>query len=366
MFDARTSHTPDVLMELSVIAYEYYKHNSIHLSGIYIQSDQISYRNVHYHNQVKSSIPKCCKGTEVWNEINLNRMKSNYIVITIDKSELLQYSAFNHVIAMSHGLNSNDMGSGKLLVLFARLQKNPKGLIWSKKHYKAVKECKKSVISKHNKHHGSLGEYFSFGNKAAYETVDGSSVGQYTVNKDASINQQCNIVVIEELIGRELKQGIDILSSVQPSMSLKQCVSPVLHVAKQLQSCKGDIRLKESSYADYGIWKSVLCVNAVTQEMHSEDDCSYTVITVPRQEAIIKKRSYKFMFKLNGQETIAVPMNQPITFMFSGKFMVHKQSCNIHHPLAEDDYFFNFGTYANKKLFNHIRCSFARVTAVKK
>ena len=31
------------------------------------------------------------------------------------------------------------------------------------------------------------------------------------------------------------------------------------------------------------------CVNADTKDIHSEDDCSYTVITVPKQEAMIKK-----------------------------------------------------------------------------
>ena len=311
---------------------------------------------------MKRFIPKCCKGTdEVWNEINLNQMNKNYLIITMDKSELRQFSAFNHVMIMSHGLNDDANASGKLLLLFARLQKKQKGIIWDKKHYTAVKECKKSVIGKHNKHHGSLGEYFSFGNKAAYETVDGSSVSQYAVKKHATITQKCNIVVIEELIGRELKEGIDLLSSVQPSMSLKECVSPVLHVAKHLQKYKGDVKLIPTSYSDYGIWKSVFCVNAVTEEVHCEDDCSYTVITVPRQQAILRKRKYKFMFKLNDKETVAIPMNQELTFMFSGKFLLHKQSCNIHDQLGRDDYFFNFGTYANKKLFNHIRCSFARV-----
>ena len=362
MFDSPLSPTPNVLMELSVTAYEYYKYNSIHLSGMNVQSNKISYANIHYHNEVKWFIPKCCKGnSEKWNEINLNQMCNNYLVITLDKSELRQFSMFNHVMITSHGLHSSADGSGKLLLLFARLQKKPTGIVWDKNHYIAVKECKKSVIGKHNKHHGSLGEYFSFGNKAAYETIDGSSVSQYAIKKCATVTQKCNIVVIEELIGRELKEGIDLLSSVQPSMSLKECVSPILDVAEHLQKYKGDVKLIPTSYSDYGIWKSVFCVNAVTEEVHCEDDCSDTVITVPRQQAIIRKRRYKFMFKLNDKETVAIPMNQELTFMFSGKFLLHKQSCNIHDSLRGDDYFFNFGTYANKKLFNHIRCSFARV-----
>ena len=61
---------------------------------------------------------------------------------------------------MSHGFNSEASGSSKLIQLFARLPEKSKGIVWSKKHYKAVKDCKKCVTSKHNKHHGLLGEFF--------------------------------------------------------------------------------------------------------------------------------------------------------------------------------------------------------------
>ena len=124
MFDTQTSRTPNVLMELSVMAYAHYKLNSIHLSGINICSGKISYSNIHYHNEVKWFIPKCCRGAnEVWNEINLNQMNKNYLVFTMDKSELRELSVFDHVMIMSHGLNDDVNGSGKLLLLFARLQK---------------------------------------------------------------------------------------------------------------------------------------------------------------------------------------------------------------------------------------------------
>ena len=127
MFDTQISCTPNVLMELSVTTYEYYKYNSIHLSGLNIRSEKIAYTNIHYHNEVKRFIPKCCRGTdEVWNEINLNQMNKNYLIITMDKSELRQFSAFNNVKIMSHGLNDDTNGSGKLLLLFARLQKQKK------------------------------------------------------------------------------------------------------------------------------------------------------------------------------------------------------------------------------------------------
>ena len=58
------------------------------------------------------------------------------------------------------------------------------------------------------------------------------------------------------------------------------------------------------------------CVNVKTSEPHNEDNCSYTVITVLKQQAMIGKKEYKSKFKLNTGDSIALIMNQPMTFMF--------------------------------------------------
>ena len=82
-----------------------------------------------------------------------------------------------------------------------------------------------------------------------------------------------------------------------------------------------------------------LCVNAETKHIHNEDDCSYIVIIVPKQRAMITKREYKCTFALNNEYSIAIRMNQPITFMFSGKFLTHNQSCNKSNSIDKDDFF---------------------------
>ena len=129
-----------------------------------------------------------------------------------------------------------------------------------------------------------------------------------------------------------------------------------MKVTNELQASIGDIKLKETGYFKYGIWKSVFCVNAVTKDLHNENDCSQTVSTVLKQRAILKKREYKFTFAINNDDYIAIHLNQPLTFMFSEHFLLHNQSCNISDPVGANDCFINFGTYANKTLFNHIRC----------
>ena len=139
-----TNGTPNVLMELTVDAYKFLKCNSIHLSGMTIINGKISYSNIRYHNDVQKFIPKCCNGSNTWNEINLNRMRNNYVLVTVEKLEMIHHKDVNNVTYMMNGVHSEAEGSGKLLLLLARLQKKKKNsLVWTKKHFDAVKSCKK-------------------------------------------------------------------------------------------------------------------------------------------------------------------------------------------------------------------------------
>ena len=51
--------------------------------------------------------------------------------------------------------------------------------------------------------------------------------------------------------------------------------------------------------------------------------------------------------------SISFKLKYGISFMFSGKFLTHRQQCT--HPLNDkDDVFFNIATYGNKRLYSHI------------
>ena len=168
-----------------------------------------------------------------------------------------------------------------------KMKKTKQSLRWKSKHFNAVVDSKNSVINKHNSHHGSKGLHFSFGNKAQYQTINNSSVGQYAIKKGITTEKKIKCLLIEELVARELKDGIDNVGRILPNF--KDCIAPVLKVADDLQAIVGDIHIKRGTYHDYGIWKSVVSINSQTEELHTEDDCSYTVITVPHQ-ASMKKR----------------------------------------------------------------------------
>ena len=101
------------------------------------------------------------------------------------------------------------------------------------------------------------------------------------------------------------------------------------------------------------------CISARTGIFHTEDDCSYTVITVPKQELKAAGKDYHFIFKLSLEQSISLNMNKPLTFMFSGKCLTHQQS-NFEDGNDIDNTLYNFASYTNKNIFNDVKCSLNR------
>ena len=102
------------------------------------------------------------------------------------------------------------------------------------------------------------------------------------------------------------------------------------------------------------MWESTLSINAVTKHFHTEDDVTYTIIDIPSQAKRTKSNQYHFLFQFSKKYSIRIPMNIGTTIVFSGKLLTHRQSSMIFDN-ADDDLFFNFGSYGNKKLYNHIK-----------
>ena len=113
--------------------------------------------------------------------------------------------------------------------------------------------------------------------------------------------------------------------------------------------------LYKNTNMDRGCWKTVICVNAQTKELHSEQDVTYTTIAVPKQKSL--QSQYSFIFQINDAESISLLMNYGVHFLFSGMFLVHRQKCENKNEM---ELFFNFGSYGNNKLFTHLRKTMER------
>ena len=103
-----------------------------------------------------------------------------------------------------------------------------------------------------------------------------------------------------------------------------------------------------------------MCVNDVTAKFHVENDCTNTVIVVPKQPIIENNNTeYKFVFQIQQYMNLSFKLKYGLSFMFIGKYLTHRQQCSK-PSVANKDLFFNIASYRNKHLFNHLKQSFNR------
>ena len=64
--------------------------------------------------------------------------------------------------------------------------------------------------------------------------------------------------------------------------TLQGLITPVIDVAYRLQDEICDISLKKMPSSICGLWHTSVCVNAHTPQLHTDQDCTYTMMTVPQ------------------------------------------------------------------------------------
>ena len=127
-----------------------------------------------------------------------------------------------------------------------------------------------------------------------------------------------------------------------------------------MQASKKDINIKEGYASKLGCWQTSICVNATTGKLHSENDCTYTLISVPKQNINFSERNvhkYHFLFSLTDKKKLNLPLLPGVSFVFSAAFLTHRQHQNDMNK-ANEESFFNIASYGNKRMFNHIKTSF--------
>ena len=204
-----------------------------------------------------------------------------------------------------------------------------------------------------------MGQYFSFGNKANYVIKDNSSVSTYNSRTAHGCYDQNELDAMamqyDIKCTHELQTAQNILCTVFPlnKILVMPIISAADHVANA-RNIKSPLTVTNSS--ECGCWASCICVNAETKILHTENDCTYTIIYAPQQNKTTAK--YEFNFCLNPVNNVSFDMNDGISFMFSGMFLKHKQykwkAGNV------NDIFYNFASYGNQRLFNHLKQTILR------
>ena len=347
-FKIACKESPHCLLHLTTTEWKRYKENSINVSGLF-KSHITSFDNVVIGNNVVAPLKRSTShGMSVfWKEINLSETKGGYVLITTstnDLSDLIDKQSIFLIDGMegcqNYKVNSTKSKmSGYVLLAVMQLDKtlDKIGLKWGREQYDTVKSCKKNIMTQANNHHGSCGEYFSWGNKGNYGMKDKSSVGSYVTRP--SVKSSLNSALIEKMINTELQSSILKIGKILPS--LPNVIAAVIGVAHQLQLSTNDINITKRYGSNVGIWQSSLSINAVTKEMHTEDDVTYTTISVPRQEFDSKDRKFHFMYQFSQKCNVSLPLIAGTTLLFSGKLITHRQTCNVHEA-TNDELFINF------------------------
>ena len=118
----------------------------------------------------------------------------------------------------------------------------------------------------------------------------------------------------------------------------------------------------DTKLATNGILNYNLCLNAETEQAHTECDSSYTIICVPNQIERKARSGYKncgsFEFIVNSNCTITVPMYVGTILVYSGFLLTHRQQ--IRNKDAQFPPFVNMVTYNSKRMFENVMESFRR------
>ena len=396
--------------------------NSIHLGALSFVNDKedntilSSYKNVVYGRGVKfdSKHYEEADSMHRYDLLNMHKMKRNYIAITANMKDCVWNCDDVTAIPASYRQSSIDkgnkrvrkrskqaggQGSGIVLLFLCVFPPSNKtklnGINWNDEAAAKLKFAKNNVLmSSKGKHFDSTGEYYSFGNKGNFGMVNNSSIGIYCSKLYRNIENQKKAKVIaeemEKLSATEVGYGVMKLSAIIPN--IHKLLSPVVDVAFNMQAEHGDVNLQQVETSASGLWQSKVCINASTKKWHTENDCSYTLVSVPEQDCT---RKYVFFIKLNANKYIGIPMASGVSFVSSMKFLTHRQQCiadfkgrygdnvsvvdgpgwqgrleaRAKESLVQEDNndvvdhainYINVCSYANSRLFSHIRASMQR------
>ena len=301
------------------------KSNAVILSNIVIDSSQkseeiITYDNVLYSDMIKKHLKRCkCKSNQKnihWKRPHLNNL--GYILIVTHKDELVP----NHSdLVIISGGNMNEKASGYIVLCLCQIRKQTEisQYTWGKREANLLHSSKRNIITGHSTHYGSKGKYYSFGNRANYATVDNSTITQYTTKKYKSI-QKSNVAkmdaeYLDKMCCRELQTAVNGISKLIPNIS--RYIAPTITAAHTLQSKYGDCKLEKMLCSSEGLWQASIGVDASTSELHCENDCTYTLISVPKQEKINNQYSeYNFLFEFKKGETLGLKLDEGVSFFF--------------------------------------------------
>ena len=80
----------------------------------------------------------------------------------------------------------------------------------------------------------------------------------------------------------EIHDVIKGLNTIIPK--IQRYICPTLNSMYDLQTSLGCLNITKTEVSDCGLWQLTICDTCQTSNFHTEDDCTYTVISTPNQD----------------------------------------------------------------------------------
>ena len=229
-----------------------------------------------------------------------------------------------------------------------------KGKVWDKAFTdKLSRNMRKTVQGDGTKHHGSLGKYHGFGYIPKYGMYGQSSYGKVAQKHGVSA-RTFNKLQVE--ISHDIKCMSVVLDKILPGIIDRGQV--VTQALADISTETEDNRSHLHSFLR-GMMTGFACCNARTKFLHIEKDCAYTMIAVPLgKDGINSTDNFRFEFNIRTGKSVVIQLQQGTVLYYTGFGIRHRQLSVIDEG---DEMFWNLSTYANKRFYENVLKSFARM-----
>lgn len=222
-----------------------------------------------------------------------------------------------------------------------------------------LRQYKTSIVQEGN-HYGARGLYFGFGLHASYNK---NRIDQYACNTvPMRVKNVCENIFSEMLSsvchGMEALERDAGFNVVEVSSRLTHEICVAAHAINQIRRKMGldDVVLSplEGGGKSLHFVSANLCVNASSENFHTENDQGYTLVHSFHQDTC----PAEFVFRISESTEITIPLTPGVSVLFDAQFLTHRQ--RIDPGVSNGVPFWNAACYTNRRFecfaFNKI-CS---------
>ena len=361
-----SAKNPIVMLKQS--EYESIHKNAIILHNYKICNDNSLERLVEYEiHSIGSNVQTIKTEHGIFIDLKNTRHQYFYILthceeLTLNQSSISIYSTDGSTISGS----IKEKNSGYIVLSYGHQYAYNKSRQnqFDEDDMKKISIISNNQVKRSNFHFNTEGKIYSFGYAPKYCKIgnDGCSFKKFNTSKKKTYTETTKkkyIEYYEGILSTEIIYAIEMMKRFFPN--IQKILSPTISILQTYFDLTDETKSKDmKKFLELGLANLHFCMNAQTQNKHTEQDQSYTVITVPQQQNLDWNKGHgaNFEFCINSKCTIFVRMLPNTSFIYSGHLLTHRQQ--LTQKGNDKISFLNIATYCSKRLFDNMSKSFQR------